>query len=78
MATLKKAIAEAEDKAAKEQAAREKDEARVSEVKQELQDAIKKCESLERDFKEQESELAKARQGTNDAQAESQGALQEI
>ena len=60
MAALKKALAEAEDKAAKERAAREKHEARVSEVQQELQDAVKKYESLERDSKTQESELAKA------------------
>ena len=33
---LKKALAEAEERAAKEQAAREKHEARVSEVQQEL------------------------------------------
>ena len=46
MATLKKLLAEAEDKAAKERAARKKQEARVSEVQQELQDAVKKYESL--------------------------------
>ena len=34
--TLKKALAEAEERAAKEQAAREKHEARVGEVQQEL------------------------------------------
>ena len=61
MAALKKALAEAEDKAAKERATREKHEARVSEVQQELQGAIKKYESLERDSKTQASELAKAR-----------------
>ena len=61
MAALKKALAEAEDKAAKERAAHEKHEARVSEVQQELQDAVKKYESLERDSKTQASELAKAR-----------------
>ena len=78
MAALKKALAEAEDKAAKERAAREKQEARVSEVQQELQDAVKKYESLERDFKDRESELAKARQSAQDARAEAQSALQEI
>ena len=51
--TLKKALAEAEEKAAKEKAAREKHEARISEVQQELQDAVKKCESLERDVSAQ-------------------------
>ena len=58
--TLKKALSEAEDKAAKECTEREKQEARVDEVEQELQDFIKKFESLERDSKTQESELAKA------------------
>ena len=76
--TLKKALAEAEEKAAKEKATREKHEARVSEVQQELQDIIKKCESLERDLTDQESELTKARQNTHDARVEAQGALQEI
>ena len=78
VAALKKALAEAEDKAAKERAAREKQEARVSEVQQELQDAVKKYESLERDSKTQGSELAKARQSAQDARAEAQSALQEI
>ena len=44
---LKKAVAETEKKAAKEQATRENHEARVIEVQQELQEAIKKCETLE-------------------------------
>ena len=48
MKALKKELAKAEERAAKEQAAREKHEARVGEVQQELQDAVKKCESLER------------------------------
>ena len=65
--SLKMALAEAKKKAAKEQAAREKHEARVNEVQQELQDAMKKCESLERNIADQESELAKARQSTQDA-----------
>ena len=43
-----------------------------------LQDAVKKCESLERNIADQESELAKARQSTQDARVEAQGALQEI
>ena len=78
MEALKKALAEAEERAAKEQAAREKHEARVSEVQQELQDTMKKCESLECNIVDQESELAKARQSTQDARVEAQGALQEI
>ena len=72
------ALAEAEDKAAKERAAREKHEARVGEAQQQLQGAIERFESLERDCKAQESELAKARQSTQDARAEAQNALQEI
>ena len=43
---LKKALAEAEEKAAKEQAARKKLKARLNEVQQELQDTVKKCEAL--------------------------------
>ena len=67
MAALKKALAEAEDKAAKEHAAREKHEALVRKAQQELQDAVQKFESLERDFKTQKSELAKACQSAQDA-----------
>ena len=78
MAALKKALAEAEDKAAKESALREKHEARVGEAQRQLQDAIEKFESLERDYKAQESELAKVRQGAQDARAKAQSALQEI
>ena len=78
METLKKVLAEAEERAAKEQAAREKHEAMVGEVQQELRDAVKKCESLERNLADQESKLAKARQSAQDARVEAQGALQEI
>ena len=78
METLKGALAEAQKRAAKEQAAREKHEARVGEVQQELQDTVKKCESLERNIADQESELAKARQSAQDARVEGQGTLQEI
>ena len=70
MAALKKALSEAEDKATKERTEHEKQEARVDEVQQELQDFVKKFESLERDSKTQESELAKARQSALDAKAE--------
>ena len=63
---------------AKEQAAREKHEARVGKVQQELQDAVQKCESLERNIADQENELSKARQSAHDAQVEAQGTLQEI
>ena len=75
---LKKALAEAEERPAKEQAASEKHEAKVGEGQQELQDAVKKCESLERNIADQESELAKARQSAHDARVDTQGALQEV
>ena len=78
VATLKQALTKAEDKAAKERAACEKHEARVSEVQLELQDTVKKYESLERDIKMQGSELVKARQNAQDARAEAQSVIQEI
>ena len=78
MAALKKALSEAEDKVAKERTKREKQEARVGEVQQELQYFIKKYESLERDSKTQGSELAKALENAENAKAEAQKALQEI
>ena len=40
---LKKAVAEAEKKAATEQALHEKHEARVIKAEQELQEAVRKC-----------------------------------
>ena len=61
VATWRKALFEAKYKVAKERIEREKQEARVEEVQQGLQDFIKKYESLERDSNTQESELAKAR-----------------
>ena len=67
MESLKNALAEAQKRASKEQAAREKHEASVGELQQELQDAVKKCESLERKIADQESELAKAGQSTQEA-----------
>ena len=75
---LKKALAEADEKAAKEQAARKKLKARLNEVQQELQDTVKKCEALEGDVSAREAELAKARQSAEEARIEAQGALQEI
>ena len=60
VAALKKALSEAEDRAAKERVEREKQDARVYEVQQELQDFVKKYESLECDSKTEGSELAKA------------------
>ena len=78
MVALKKALFEAEDKAATERIERENQDARVGEVQQELQELGKKFESLERDFKTQESELAKALLSMKDAKAEAQKAQQEI
>ena len=75
---LKKAVAEAEKKAAAEQALREKHEARVIKAEQELQEAVKKCETLEQSLTEKESELTRAHQAARDARGETQGALQEI
>ena len=60
VATLKKALSEAEDKAAKERIEREKQEVWVDEVQQELEALTKKHDSLELDSKTRESELAKA------------------
>ena len=56
--TLRKALSKAEDKAAKERMEREKQEARVGEVQQELEALAKKHESLELESKTRESELA--------------------
>ena len=78
MAALKKALSEAEDKAAKERIEREKQEARVGEVQQELEALAKKHESLEHDSKTRESELAAALESTKHAKAEARKALQEI
>ena len=64
---LKKAVAEAEKKVATEQAHREKHEARVIEAERELQEAVKKCETLEQSLSEKESELNMAHQAASDA-----------
>ena len=78
VAALKKALSEAEDRAVHERIERENQEARVGEVQQELQDFVKKYESLELDSKTQGSELAKALENAQNAKAEAQKALQEI
>ena len=54
MAALRKALSEVEDKAATEHIERVKQDARVGEVQQELQELGKKFESLERDFETKE------------------------
>ena len=51
VATLNQAMSEAKNKAAKERTEREKQEARVGEVQQELQALVKKHEALELDSK---------------------------
>ena len=71
-------MAEAEKKAAAEQALHEKHEARVIEAERELQEAVKKCETLEQSLLGKESELSQARQAASDARGEAQGALKEI
>ena len=75
---LRKALGEAEEKAVQQQAARKNLKARVKEVQQELQDAVKKCETLENDASAQEAKLTKARQSAETARNEAQAALQEI
>src|SRR3954471_3500951 len=78
VATLKQALSEAEKKAATECTKREKHEARVGEVQQELQALVKKHESLELDSKTRESELATALESAKSAKAEAQKSLQEV
>ena len=51
VATLKQALSKAENKEAEERTEREKQEARVGEVQQELQALVKKHEALELDSK---------------------------
>ncbi len=76
--TLKEAVATAERNAAAERTEREKQEARVGEVQQELEALVKKHEALELDSKMRESELTAALESTKHAKAEAQNALQEI
>ena len=73
--TLRKALSEAEDKAAKEHIEREKQEAWVGEVQQELEALAKKHESLELAPKMREYELAKALESARSAKAEAHKAL---
>ena len=70
MATLKKALSEAENRAAAERTERGKQEARVEEVQKELQALVKKHESLELDSKTQASELAAALESAKSAKDE--------
>ena len=66
VATLKKALSEAEHKAALELKERKKQETQVREVQEELQELGKKLESAERELKAKEAELAKALTNTKD------------
>ena len=74
VASLKKALSEAEDKAALECTEREKQDAIVGEVQQELQELGKKFESVEHELKAKEAELAKALASIKDAKAEAEKA----
>ena len=71
-------MGEAEEKAVQQQAARKKLKARVKEVQQELQDAVKKCETLEHDASARGAEFTKACQSAETARNEAQVALREI
>ena len=78
VATLKEAVSAAERNAVTGRTEREKQEARVAEVQQELQALVEKHESLERDSKTRESELASALESAKATKAEAYKALQEI
>ena len=77
-ATLKEAVSAPERDAVVERAEREKQETRVAAVQQELQALMEKHESLERDSKTRESELASALESAKAAKAEAHKALREI
>ena len=78
MASLKKALSEAKQKAALEREERKKQEDRVGEVQAELQELGRKLETAEHELKAQEAELAKALTNIKDAKAEVERAQQEI
>ena len=75
---LKKAVADANEKAAAKQALRGQHEARLIEAERELEEAVKKSEALEQSLVGKESELAQALQATEDAREEARGALKDI
>ena len=75
---LKKAVAKADRKVTMEQALREKHEARVIEAEQELQEAMKKSETLEQSLLLKESKLVQALQTANGAREEAQAVLKDI
>ena len=78
VASLKKALSEAEHKAALECKERGKQDARVGEVQQELQYLGKKFEAVEHELKVKEDELTKALSSIKDAKVEAEKAQQEI
>ena len=78
VASLRKALFEAEHKAALERKEREKQEARVGELQEEIQELGKKFESVEHELKAKEAELAKALTNIKHAKAEADRAQQEI
>ena len=65
-------MSEVEHKAALELKERKKQEARVGEVQEDLQELGKKLESVEQELKAKEAELAKALTNTKDAKAEAE------
>ena len=75
---IKKVVADAHEKAAAEQALREKHEVRVVTAEQELQEAVMKSESLEQSLVGKESKLAQAFQAAEDAREEARGAVRDI
>ena len=75
---LKKALADANKKAEAGQVLREKHEARVITAERELQEAMKKSESLEQSLKGKESELAQALEDAEGAREEARGAARDI
>ena len=78
VASLKKVLSKPEHKAALELKERKKQEVRVDEVQEELQELGKKLESAEQELKAKEAELAKALTNTIDAKVEAERAQQEI
>ena len=75
---LKKAVADANEKATAEQALHEKHEARGITAERELQEAVKKSEGLEQSLVGKESELAQALEAAEGAREEARGAAWDI
>src|SRR3954467_15373939 len=78
VATLRQALVEAENRAAKERTEREKLGGQYGEVQQKLQTLMEKHEGLELDVKAQATYLASAVEASKNAKAEAQRALQEM